>query len=173
MNIFGLTIFRVSYTLEYHIKSLNIFAGTIHGDVNNVNIIVKPRMETTEAQVASSYIISGIIDFVDACSSFYVYELATVMADIMSSCFHKRNPLEIARLIYTGYIKEFPLSELESRVLKLVICIRLLQSYVLSGMSLVSDPENVYLSLERQEFIELCGYLWKMEDNEFHNKMIV
>ena len=90
----------------------------------------------------------------------------------MASCFHKHNPLKVARQIYKGYTAEFPLLELEISVLKLVLCIRFLQMYVLTGMALLHDPENKYLTLERQEFIDLCRYLWALKDTFFLREVV-
>ena len=135
--------------------------------MNNCNIIVKLASEGKESQNTKSYVISGLIDFGDACSSFYVYEIATIMADIMASCFHTTDPIRIAKSLFQGYSQEFALNTDEVNALKLVICIRALQAYVVSGMDAENDPDNKYLTLERQEYIELCRYLWKMDDSNF------
>ena len=141
-------------------------SGILHGDVNNCNIIIKP-VSCGNSSTREDYVISGIIDFSDVCSGYYVYELATIMAEIMSSCFKKNNPLEVARPIFKSYMEEFSLSEVETGVLKYVLSARLLQMYVLTGLSLTNDPENEYINADRQECIGACRYLWQLENDHF------
>ena len=147
-------------------------SGILHGGVNNCNIIIK-LVSNGDSSTSEDYVISGITDFSDVCSGYYVYELATVMAEIMSSCFKKNNPLEVARPIFQSYIEEFPLSEVETGVLKYILCVRLLQMYVLTGLSLSNDPENEYLNADRQECIGVCRYLWKLENSHYLAEVVL
>ena len=96
-----------------------------------------------------------------------MYEIATIMADIMASCFHTTDSIRIAKSLYQGYSQEFALNTDEVKSLKLIICIRALQAYVLSGMDAEATPDNEYLTLERQECIELCRHLWEIDDSKF------
>ena len=91
----------------------------------------------------------------------------------MASCFHKHDPFRIAKQIFRGYKEEFSLNDGEIKIVKLIICARTLQAYVLSGMDAEDDPEKEYLTLERHESIELCRHLWNIEDNEFLTKLML
>ena len=142
----------------------------IHGDVNKNNIIVD-RKCTSDGSSQTGYSISGLVDFADANSSFYVYELATVMADIMPSV-DEIEPLETGRRLFGGYIKELPLNEKEWTVLKLCVCIRLLQNYVLRSNSLVDNPGSEYLEQGRIDSLQLCRYLWQLNDEIFTEKVV-
>ena len=112
--------------------------------MNKNNIIVERCHSTSDGSPHYDYVISGLVDFADADTSVYVYELATVMADIMASDY-EMEPLEIGREIFRGYVEEFLLNEMELSVLKLCIYIRLLQNYVLRSETLVDNPENKYI----------------------------
>ena len=76
-----------------------LIAGFVHGDINNCNIIVKKNG-------TSDYVISGLIDFGDACFSFCLSELVIVMADLMTSCYMSHNPFAVASALQKGYTNE-------------------------------------------------------------------
>ena len=128
-------------------------------------------MDRINIEDDDSYYISGLVDFADANSSIYVYELAIVMADMMSSI-DEIDPLETGRRLFKGYVEVLPLNEEELSVLKLCICIRLLQNYVLRSKSLLDNPGSEYLEQGREESLQLCRYLWQLSDETFTEKVV-
>ncbi|XP_060557771.1 hydroxylysine kinase-like isoform X2 [Ruditapes philippinarum] len=141
--------------------------GYIHGDFNDCNFIVLQTLTKVD-----KYTISGLIDYGDACVSFYVYEIATLMADMMAVCQGKQNPFEVGKLILRGYRKEFELNSVELDNLRLIICIRMIQYYVLGAEILEKDPSNEYAGLDRDEYISLCKYLWDIDDERFRLELV-
>ena len=111
--------------------------------------------------------ITGIIDFGDACFSYYVYELATAMADMMTSTFKSHDIISVGKRIYHGYRAAFLLNEAEISNLRIIICARLSQMFVLNSQAFAKNPENKYLALELEESSKVCEFLWKMTDDEF------
>lgn len=99
-------------------------------------------------------------------------DLVIVMADLMTSCSGKHEPLTVARLLAKGYLKAMELNREEISRLKLLICARLLQTFVLSGEALRAHPENDYAGLERKESMELCKHLWRLEDSFFSETVL-
>ncbi|WAR13375.1 HYKK-like protein [Mya arenaria] len=139
--------------------------GIIHGDINNCNIIVRQ-------DITGNYVISGIIDFGDACSSFSVSDIVIVMADLMTSCFKQRDILDVAHKVYGGYVQEFPLINMEYRCLRVLICSRLLQMYVLNAETLAEErSRNDYVALEHEESLTVCKVLWKVSDQQFYSRL--
>ena len=145
-----------------------LLPGLIHGDVNKHNIIVLPV--ETDSKADPVYVISGLIDFADASFSYYIYELATLMADIMTS-YLQDDPVNIGGIIFNGYAEAFNLNEYEISVLRLCVCVRLLQSYVLRSETMLKEPGNAYLNRGREESLDLCRCIWQMTDEEFLRKI--
>jgi len=93
------------------------------------------------------------------------------MADLMTSCYTSHYPFAVASALYKGYTKERTITPEERRVLKLLICCRLLQTYILSAHSAAANPSNDYIQLERTESWQLCNMLWGITDKEFSNRV--
>ncbi|KAL3858619.1 hypothetical protein ACJMK2_008890 [Sinanodonta woodiana] len=152
--------------------------GTCHGDINNCNIIVNSGTADDSYKIAGArnntdLKIVAVIDFGDSCVGYYVYEIATAVADLMTSCKGQYDPLEVTRLIIHGYLSEFKLHEQELRILKLVICVRLLQTYVLSTDMMTRDPDNKYIALELEDAMETLMFLWNLPDETFQRSVFV
>ncbi|XP_045194605.2 hydroxylysine kinase-like [Mercenaria mercenaria] len=141
--------------------------GYIHGDLNDCNFIV--TQTTTDAD---KYTISGLIDYGDVCVSFYIYEIAALMADMMSVCRKKQHPLEVGKLILMGFMQEFELNSVELKCLRLVICVRMVQFYVFGAEIIENDPSNEYAKLDRDDYLEMCKYLWEIGDERFKHEVL-
>ncbi|KAJ2944894.1 hypothetical protein O0L34_g1786 [Tuta absoluta] len=112
--------------------------GVIHGDVNEMNVLVTKKQDGG----SSDYRISGIIDFGDIQYSYYVFELAITMTYAILITGDPRS----GGLVLAGYTVNRRLPENEYRLLKTLICSRLVQSLLLGAYSLEQDPKNTYLS---------------------------
>ncbi|KAI8423436.1 hypothetical protein MSG28_012569 [Choristoneura fumiferana] len=118
--------------------------GVIHGDVNEMNVIVgtKPGARALSSSVlkvccqilegvmlsSTDYRITGIIDFGDIQESYYVFELAIAMTYMMLM---SGDPAT-GGLVLAGYTT--------------LVSARLVQSLVLGAYTLAHDPSNSYVS---------------------------
>lgn len=133
--------------------------GVIHGDVNEMNVIVKPKPGSSN----SDYCIKGIIDFGDAQYSYYVFELAVTMAYTMLITGDPRS----GGYVLAGYTVTKRLPDEEYRLLKTLISMRLVQSLVYGAYSIEQDPNNVYVtSTERSNGWELLKKIRKTKPTE-------
>ncbi|XP_063633629.1 hydroxylysine kinase [Cydia splendana] len=112
--------------------------GVVHGDVNEMNLIVglKPGGSS------SDYRITGIIDFGDIQDSYYVFELAIAMtyAILLTG-----DPAT-GGLVLAGYTVTRRLPDEEYRLLKTLVSARLVQSLVIGAYTAANDPDNKYVS---------------------------
>ncbi|XP_049881066.1 hydroxylysine kinase [Pectinophora gossypiella] len=112
--------------------------GVIHGDVNEMNVIV----ERKPGGGSSEYRIAGIIDFGDIQYSYYVFELAITMTYMMLMTGDPRT----GGYVLAGYTVNRRLPDHEYRLLKTLISSRLVQSLILGAYTLEQDPKNTYVS---------------------------
>ncbi|KAL0810682.1 hypothetical protein ABMA28_010012 [Loxostege sticticalis] len=127
--------------------------GVIHGDVNEMNILVSPKPGSQ-----SDYRITGILDFGDIQYSYYVFELAITMTYVMLITGDPRS----GGLVLAGYTVNRLLPDHEYRLLKTLICSRLVQSLILGAYTLEQDPQNTYVtSTEKAKGWELLKKIRK------------
>ncbi|CAK1589391.1 unnamed protein product [Parnassius mnemosyne] len=132
--------------------------GVIHGDVNEMNIIVglKPGENKTD------YRVTGIIDFGDIQYSYYVFELAISMTYMMLLT----GDLRTAGIVLAGYTVNRRLPDDEYRLLKTLISARLVQSLILGAYTIEQDPNNTYVtSTEKANGWELLRRIRKTKPN--------
>ena len=110
--------------------------GTIYGDANGMNIVVKKRNGT--------YSLAGIIDFGDVVHTCCIFELGIMLGYAM---LEKANPIQLVCPMLCGYLKAFPLSEMELDCLYYVVLARLCQSAVNGEYQFKQEPWNTYLLL--------------------------
>ncbi|XP_052749479.1 hydroxylysine kinase [Galleria mellonella] len=133
--------------------------GVIHGDVNEMNILVVAKPGGSQ----SDYRISGIIDFGDIQYSYYVFELAIAMtyAILVSG-----NPAS-GGLVLAGYTVNRRLPDEEYRLLKTLISARLVQSLILGAYTAAQDPKNTYVtSTEKANGWELLRKIRKTKPTD-------
>ena len=153
-------------------RHLFYISGFICGDICSRNLIVR---HSADGNSPGYYVIAGIIDFGDACKSVYVYEIAVVMADLMSRCFDSVNPLDVGKQLLTGIREQFELSILELNLLKICICVRLLQVHLLVEDIMKTQDKlhnDTYFENCRHNFLEVCKYLWMVDDEVFTDVVI-
>ncbi|MFC2156197.1 aminotransferase class III-fold pyridoxal phosphate-dependent enzyme [Acidobacteriota bacterium] len=132
----------------------------IHNDGNDYNIIVSPPAHTLEA--FGKLEIAGILDFGDMVHSYRICELAVVMAYALLG---KRNPLDAAYSIVSGFHPIFPLSDLEMRVLLDMVCMRLIMSVSISSYQQKLKPDNEYLTISEKPAWDLLRLLRGIHSN--------
>ncbi|CAK1547570.1 unnamed protein product [Leptosia nina] len=111
--------------------------GVIHGDVNEMNVLVTPKTPGSK----TDYRVSGIIDFGDIQNSYYVFELAITMTYMMLLTGDPRT----GGFVLAGYTVNRRLPDDEYRLLKTLISARLVQSLTLGAYSIAQDPKNNYV----------------------------
>ena len=146
-----------------------VFSGYIHSDLISSNIYVIDKYNAAAGGQMSG--ISGIIDFGDACVGTYVYEIAILMADIMAH--HRQSALELGRSLLRGFCSEFHLNTEELSCLRLCICVRLLQCYILTEKAALDNPVNrKYITRYQEPYKACCKFLWNIQESEFYEAVI-
>ncbi len=115
-------------------KILDFTTGTIHGDINGLNVVVQPKND--------HYTMTGLIDFTDCTRTCYVFELGIMLGYIM---LENTNPIPLVGPMLCGYLEAFPLSEEEVDCLYYVALARVCQSAVLGEHQFAQEPLNTYL----------------------------
>ena len=112
----------------------------IHGDANDLNVLVKNNTVT------------GIIDFGDSTYSILINELAVAIAYAILG---KEDPIKWAKPIIKGYSKIIQISEIEVDILYYLIAARLSISLCHSAYGRKTNPENEYLTISEKPVLEL------------------
>uniref|UniRef100_A0A8C6S7S8 Hydroxylysine kinase n=1 Tax=Neogobius melanostomus TaxID=47308 RepID=A0A8C6S7S8_9GOBI len=124
-----------------------------HGDFNDLNILVQPDKNDT-------YKISGILDFGDMNSGFYIHELAITIMYIMTE---HPNPIEVGGAVLAGWESELPLDEAERDCLYALVLSRFCQSLIFARYSVLLHPENEeYLMISSRKGVFILQDLWKL-----------
>ncbi|KAM8887730.1 LOW QUALITY PROTEIN: hydroxylysine kinase-like [Synchiropus picturatus] len=103
-----------------------------HGDLNELNILVEPDEK-------NNFRVSGVLDFVDMTSGYFIHELAITIAH-MSTLYC--NPAEAGGPVLAGFTSVFPLNEAERDCLYILVLSRLCQVSVLPCYFITMYPEN-------------------------------
>lgn len=131
--------------------------GINHGDLNDHNILVKQ-------DGASCYRISGILDFCDMSSGYFVFELAIM---IMYMMIESTNPLEVGGPVIAGFESIFPLNADERDALYTLVLCRFSQSLVYARSAVQQQPENKeYLMITARTGNRLLHLLWEKGKQE-------
>ncbi|KAL7866982.1 hypothetical protein AOLI_G00147960 [Acnodon oligacanthus] len=140
------------------VPKLNSFRKCInHGDFNDQNILV-------EQDGPSSYRISGILDFGDMSSGYFVFELAIT---IMYMMIERPRPLAVGAAVLAGWESVIPLNPEERDVLYLLVLSRFCQSLVLARYAVLQQPENEeYLMITARPGAQLLQLLWETGKDE-------
>lgn len=124
-----------------------------HGDFNDLNILVQPDNN-------GGYKISGVLDFGDMNSGFYIHELAITIMYIMTE---HPNPIEVGGAVLAGWESELPLTEAEKGCLYALVLSRFCQSLVFARYSVLMQPENEeYLMISSRKGVHILQDLWKL-----------
>ncbi|XP_041913398.1 hydroxylysine kinase [Alosa sapidissima] len=124
-----------------------------HGDFNDHNILA-----TVDGP--SQYKISGILDFGDMSSGYYIFELAIA---IMYMMIESPSPVDVGGHVLAGYESVIPLNEAERDCLFLLVLCRFSQSLVLARYSVQQQPENEeYLMITSRTGTKLLRRLWEL-----------
>ncbi|XP_070765173.1 hydroxylysine kinase [Enoplosus armatus] len=124
-----------------------------HGDFNDLNVLVQP-------DESGGHRISGIIDFGDVNSGYYIHELAIA---IMYMMIEHPKPIEVGGPVLAGWESVFPLNEAERGCLYVLVLSRFCQSLVLARHSVTLHPENAeYLMISSKKGVHILCQLWEL-----------
>lgn len=130
-----------------------LFSGINHGDFNDLNILVEPDAH-------AGYRISGILDFGDMSSGYYVFELAITIMYLM---IESPSPLEVGAPVLAGWESVIALNKAERDSLYLLVLGRFCQSLVMARHCVSLHPENEeYLMITAKTGIQHLIYLWEL-----------
>ncbi|XP_034439299.1 hydroxylysine kinase-like [Hippoglossus hippoglossus] len=124
-----------------------------HGDFNDLNVLMQP--DETDC-----YRISGIIDFGDLNSGYYIHELAIA---IMHMMLEHPNPIEVGGPVLAGWESVLPLNEAEKECLYVLVMCRFCQSLLLARYAVTLHPENEeYLMSTSRKGVGILRELWEL-----------
>ncbi|XP_068445929.1 hydroxylysine kinase isoform X2 [Clinocottus analis] len=124
-----------------------------HGDFNDLNVLVQP-------DESGGHRISGILDFGDMNSGYYVYELAIA---IMYMMIENPEPTAAGGPVLAGWESVLPLNEAERDCLYVLVLSRFCQSLVLSRHAVILQPANAeYLLVTSRKGGGVLRQLWAL-----------
>ncbi|KAI5609802.1 hydroxylysine kinase, partial [Silurus asotus] len=128
-----------------------------HGDMNDHNILV-------QRDGPSRYKISGILDFGDMSSGYFVFELAIA---IMYMMIESPYPLEVGGPVIAGFESVVPLNSDEKDSLYTLVLSRFSQSLVYARSAVLQQPENEeYLMTTAKKGNRHLQLLWEKGKEE-------
>lgn len=121
------------------------FAGRIHGDCNEANILVyKLENGPRTNQSVTQYDIAAILDVGESTFSCVIFELSILICYMMIIS-KTVDWLNIGGHVLAGFLPVFPITALEMSILKTCICARFAQSLTYGAYQYARDPGNDYL----------------------------
>ncbi|KAL6108075.1 hykk [Pungitius sinensis] len=124
-----------------------------HGDFNDLNVLV-------QLDESDGHRISGILDFGDMNSGYYVHELAIAIMYMMTE---HPEPVEVGGPVLAGWESVLPLDETEKDCLYVLVLSRFCQSLVMARHSVKMHPENAdYLMISSRRGVHILRQLWEL-----------
>lgn len=109
---------------------------------------------------SNGHTVSGILDFGDMNSGYYIHELAITIMYMMTE---HPNPIEVGGPVLAGWESVLPLNEAEKECLYVLVLSRFCQSLVLACHSVKLHPENEeYLMITSKRGIHTLRKLWEL-----------
>lgn len=128
-------------------------SGINHGDFNDLNVLVQLGEN-------GDYEITGILDFGDANSGYFVYELAIAIMYLM---IEHPDPVRVGGPVLAGWESVFRLNEAERECLFALVLSRFCQSIVLGHRAVMLHPENAeYLTITTRKGVLILQQLWDL-----------
>ncbi|XP_037326356.2 hydroxylysine kinase [Pungitius pungitius] len=124
-----------------------------HGDFNDLNVLV-------QLDESAGHRISGILDFGDMNSGYYIHELAITIMYMMTE---HPEPVEVGGPVLAGWESVLPLDETEKDCLYVLVLSRFCQSLVMARHSVKMHPENAdYLMISSRRGVHILRQLWEL-----------
>ncbi|ESO97237.1 hypothetical protein LOTGIDRAFT_239161 [Lottia gigantea] len=136
----------------------NLPKGYIHGDLNELNLLVMPVEDTKNLQ-ERQYNFTGLIDFQDTTYSCTIYDLAINVA-YLTIFTELIDQLDAPGHILAGYYSLKQLTEDEFNSLKILIAGRMCQSLVYGAHTHHLDPSDDYVLHTAKKGWNILNRLW-------------
>ncbi|XP_029657286.1 hydroxylysine kinase [Octopus sinensis] len=153
--------------------------GQIHGDLNDLNVLVEERhssikQESSNESITSQknkpdFVISGIIDFADASFSYLIFDIAIAITYMMINS-KLVDAIDLSGHTLAGYLSEFHMNSAERNALHLLICSRISQSLAIGWYTYVKDPSNDYPLVTAATGWPLLHSFWKKPRDEIEKE---
>lgn len=131
--------------------------GINHGDFNDLNVLV-------QLDENNDYKITGILDFGDSNSGYFIHELAIAIMYLM---IEHPNPIQVGGPVLAGWESVFLLNEAERECLFVLVLCRFCQSIVLGHQAVALHPENEeYLTITTRKGVRILQQLWDLGKEE-------
>ena len=140
--------------------------GVIHGDLNEQNILMKPR-----ASDASVYDVFTAIDFGDSQRNPLIFELAITIMYMMTKC-TVIHPNLAGGHVLAGYLTERELPNPEMEALRALVGSRYAQSLTLGAHSYEQQPGNEYLLTTAKHGWRILRDFWAMSKDQLYKEWI-
>nr|XP_002120512.1 hydroxylysine kinase isoform X1 [Ciona intestinalis] len=147
------------------VKNLNkLQTGLIHGDANDANLILKQQPG------CGRWIIEGIIDFGDMAHSFYLFEIAILVAYFMMKAFKDGLDADIvADHVLKGFKSVLRLNPFEHEVLYVTVAEVAAHSLCKTAADAQKSPDNYdYIIQDYDAFEKLLSHIC---DTNITNRM--
>lgn len=138
-----ITYFIQQFEIEVLPYAYMLPKSFIHNDANEWNILL------------NNGLVSGLIDFGDACYSWSINELAVGLTYVLMN---QENPLEKGSLLIESYCSVSPLEELEVQLLYYLVAGRICLSLCNSAKALKFQPDSKYISISAKPAENLLNY---------------
>ncbi|KAM7387956.1 hypothetical protein PAMP_024160 [Pampus punctatissimus] len=149
------------FKLSVQPKISSFRKGIIHGDLNDLNIIVTPAGN-------GHHDVSGVLDFSLLSNGCYVFEVAI---EIMYLMLENPNSLNVGGVVLAGWESIMPLNEDERDSLFLLVLGRFCQSLVYGRYNVKKYPDNKkYLLTTAKSATRLLNKLWELGKKEVERK---
>uniref|UniRef100_UPI0037E91B2A hydroxylysine kinase-like n=1 Tax=Semicossyphus pulcher TaxID=241346 RepID=UPI0037E91B2A len=126
----------------------------IHGDFNDLNVLAQP-------DESDDYRLSGILDFGDMHTGYYIHELAIAMVYMISE--HPQPVEAVGESFLSGWESVLPLNDAEKECLYLLVLSRCCQILVLASHSATLHPENAeYHMIFHKKGVCILHRLWEL-----------
>eukprot|EP01135_Chromosphaera_perkinsii_P009274 Nk52_evm26s1705 gene=Nk52_evmTU26s1705 len=136
-------------------------SGYVHNDVNLDNLVVRKHSDKLS--------IVGVIDFGDALYRKYVVEPSVTIAYFIQGA---KDPFQVAKNIFKGYHRRFPLTDKEITVLYPLVTMRLMISATMSAVKAEQYPDSEYMIRCAEPTWEIIETIEKKSVQEWTNMFI-
>ncbi|XP_071965125.1 hydroxylysine kinase-like [Antedon mediterranea] len=137
----------------------NLTRGIIHGDLNELNILVTPSNVPTSQQ---RYMLSGVIDFGDTTVSPYIFDVSISLAYMMLTDIEESSIPSICKWFLSGYGSVSKIPDFEVNMVVTMMCARLVQSLLMGLYYHSMDPTNTYILCSQKRGWQALKNVWKL-----------
>lgn len=141
-------------------------SGIVHADFNEDNIFL------VKSAVEDEWKISGLIDFGDSMRMCYLYDLAIIIMQLMSTSQNLVPLLDVGGHILAGYLESSRLTPSELACLRLCVAARYAQSLVIGRWAYMQSPtaDNQYVLNTQKDGWDQLRTFWEISPEKLYRK---